>query len=525
MELPPPFPRYLLTLRTLSRRLQRHNSSELNGRKTLASRLSDVFLRTWHLGLTSFGGLAVNLQTLHAKFVEGKGGQERWVDEQTYQELSAVCQALPGPASTKMLFCITLLHAGFIPALMAFFLWCLPGFIGMYALSIGVQNMDYILPQPAYALLSGLNASTVGIVALSAVQLADRAIRDRLTRLLVIFGACAGLCYNALWYFPVLMIAGGLVTVTWDGWMSQLLRKAKSKWRQRTTHPEDAHGEGAADTAVVLQEQGCSRLHISSARAETVRPRRMCQATETFLQDRLDSEGLPQADSSQNHIIKIRIGILLCAIFFVSFVGVIVTRGLIKQPPLTLDLFANMYLAGTIIFGGGPVVIPLLRSYVVDPGWVSGRDFLIGLALIQAFPGPNFNFAVFLGSLAISRSQFASIYGAFLGAFGIYLPGIVLAVSVQSFWRVLRKRKWVVDLLRGINATAVGLVFTAVYRLWEVGYLTPDDSNGQSLAKEPWWVVVAAIAYAGNAWFKVPPAFAIISGAVLGLCWYAAVGR
>lgn len=200
-------------------------------------------------------------------------------------------------------------------------------------------------------------------------------------------------------------------------------------------------------------------------------------------------------------------------------------RGVLDNPPLTLDLFANMYLAGTVIFGGGPVVIPLLRSYVVDPGWVSSRDFLIGLALIQAFPGPNFNFAVFLGSLAMRHARFPSVLGALMSFVGIFLPGITLAVAVQSFWRVLRRRKWVVDLLRGINATAVGLVFTAVYRLWEIGYLTPQASNGQSLAKEPWWVVVAAITYAENAWFKVPPAIAILFGAVLGLCWYGAVGR
>jgi chromate transport protein ChrA len=87
---------------------------------------------------------------------------------------------------------------------------------------------------------------------------------------------------------------------------------------------------------------------------------------------------------------------------------------------------------------------------------------LIGLALIQAFPGPNFNFTVFLGALAIGNSQIPSIIGAILGVLGIYLPGIVLAVSVQSLWRVLRRRKWVVDILRGVNATAIGLVFTAV---------------------------------------------------------------
>lgn len=183
-----------------------------------------------------------------------------------------------------------------------------------------------------------------------------------------------------------------------------------------------------------------------------------------------------------------------------------------------------MYLAGTIIFGGGPVVIPLLRSYVVDPGWVSSRDFLIGLAIIQAFPGPNFNFAVFLGALALQKSPFPTIFGAFLGGLGIFFPGITLAVAVQSFWRVLRRRKFVIDFLRGVNATAVGLVFTAVYRLWEIGYLTPEATAGVSLGKEPWWVVVAAVTYAGNAWFRVPAAVAIVMGGVLGLCWYGAVG-
>jgi chromate transport protein ChrA len=208
-----------------------------------------------------------------------------------------------------------------------------------------------------------------------------------------------------------------------------------------------------------------------------------------------------------------------------SFIGVLVARGALHTPPLALNLFATMYLAGTIIFGGGPVVIPLLRYYVVDPGWVTSRDFLLGLAIIQAFPGPNFNFAVYLGALTLQHSQFPTIFGAFLGFLGIFFPGIALAVAVQSFWRVLRKKKWIVDLLRGVNATAVGMVFTAVYRLWEIGYLTPEQSSGQSLALEPWWVVVATLTYAESAWFNVPPAIAIVFGGVLGLTWYGAVGR
>lgn len=184
-----------------------------------------------------------------------------------------------------------------------------------------------------------------------------------------------------------------------------------------------------------------------------------------------------------------------------------------------------MYVAGTVIFGGGPVVIPLLRSYVVDPGWVSGRDFLLGLAIIQAFPGPNFNFGVYLGALAMQKTQFPTIFGAFLGFVGLFAPGLTLLVGVQSFWPILRRKKWILDLLRGVHATAVGLVFTAVYRLWEIGYLTAERSSGRSLGLEPWWVVTAAVSYAENAWFRVPSAAAITMGAVLGLCWYGAISR
>jgi chromate transport protein ChrA len=112
-----------------------------------------------------------------------------------------------------------------------------------------------------------------------------------------------------------------------------------------------------------------------------------------------------------------------------------------------------------------------------------------------------------------------------LSFFGIFFPGLILTVGVQSIWQVMRTKAWALSLLRGINATAVGLVFTAVYRLWEIGYLTPESSDGTSLAREPWWVVVATLTYAETAWFGVPPAVAIIFGAVLGLGWYGAVGQ
>ena len=103
----------------------------------------------------------------------------------------------------------------------------------MYALAIGVSHVSNILPLPVYALLSGLNAATVGVIAFSAVQLATKAITDPLSRLIVVFSACAGLCYNALWYYPVLMVAGGISTVVWDLWARDFVRNLKLRWRRR----------------------------------------------------------------------------------------------------------------------------------------------------------------------------------------------------------------------------------------------------------------------------------------------------
>jgi chromate transport protein ChrA len=73
----------------------------------------------------------------------------------------------------------------------------------MYALAIEISHVSNTLPLPVYALLSGLNAGTAGVIAFAAVQLATKAITDPLSRLIVVFSACAGMCYNALWYFPV----------------------------------------------------------------------------------------------------------------------------------------------------------------------------------------------------------------------------------------------------------------------------------------------------------------------------------
>jgi chromate transport protein ChrA len=473
----------------------------------------DMLVHNWHLGLTSFGGPAVHFQLFQQLFID----KYKWIEPTTYQEMFALCQALSGPGSTKMIFAINVLRYGFWTGLVSFFLWSLPMAIAAFGLALGVRDIGDQLPGPVYALLSGLNSATVGIIALAAVQLSQKAVTDKLTLILVFLGATAGMLYNSLWYFPVLMVAGGVVTITWDLKVLQKLRKS-----MRSDHSgrdvEAPRTEESTEMSCPQPSSDISGLHSRAA----VRP-----LAETRSSSQEPHEA--QHDSQEQHPQGPRlprswkIGATIIASFLISFIIVMSCRGAFTGENRGFDLFANLYLAGTIIFGGGPVVIPLLREYIVAPGWVSPRDFLLGLAITQAFPGPNFNFAVYLGALAVQGTSLPSVVGALIGYIAIFTPGLWLHTGFMGLWSTVRGIHAVKAGLRGIHATAVGLVFTAVYRLFEIGYLDSEVQDGGSLGRDPWWVVIIATTYVGGMHFKVPPPLAIVLGAVMGLVWYGVV--
>lgn len=93
----------------------------------------------------------------------------------------------------------------------------------------------------------------------------------------------------------------------------------------------------------------------------------------------------------------------------------------------------------------------------------------------------------------------------------------------MGLWKALRSYRWVTSCLRGVNATAVGLVYTAVYRLWEIGNIDGTNQNGSSLGKDPWWVVITATSFVGGMWFKLPPPVAILLGGTMGIIWFEVV--
>lgn len=438
----------------------------------------------------------------------------------------------------------------------------LPGAFGAYGLGVGISRIQDTLPPPVYALLSGLNSATVGLIALSAVQLSQKAITDPLTRILVFFGGAAGMLYNALWYFPVLMVAGCLSTIVWDSQALQrltpLLRRKGAERRQpESPNHQDSRAIGALPTHAREPERELQEITIAAPAVQVPETALIASIVrETVDRDGVTAPGCadiptdgeavkedhansaaknrqttesidedaatPVTTTRKGHRIHWKTGTAVVAAFIASFIVIVTLRGTLHKSPLGFQLFANLYLAGTIIFGGGPVVIPLLRSYVVGPGWVSPRDFLLGLAIIQAFPGPNFNFAVYLGTLA-SRypgSGINTATGAVIGFLAIFSPGITLHTGFMGIWQAVRTRKWVVSGLRGINATAVGLIYAAVYRLWEIGFLSESARNGSSLGQDPWWLVTAATSYVGGMWFRLEPPVAILLGGVMGMVWY-----
>lgn len=422
----------------------------------------------------------------------------------------------------------------------------------MFGLAIGVSNIGESLPRAVYALLSGLNAATVGIIALAAVQLAQKAITDKLTRLLVFLGAAAGLLYNALWYFPLLMFIAGAISVVHDfrwlhGPVKWVVRHSKPGRKSKEIQPESGEqpqpqpqaAAAAADDIELPEiqppitqkpkepgEPSSSFSHSSSSPPRAHRPTSKSQSQPPIPEDDHNHDDGAVRTVPESHKLPLtwKSGLFIIALFLASFLAIMLTRGLIRpQLPVLYSLFSNLYLAGTIIFGGGPVVIPLLRSYTVDASFLSPRDFLIGLAIIQGFPGPNFNFAVYLGALTAINGGRSGAVGAVLGYVAIFSPGLITVHGTMGVWAAIRGKRWVKSGLRGVNAAAVGLIYTAVYRLWQIGWIDEGFIGGESLANDPWWVVVTASSYVGGMWFGVSPPVACLFGATLGLVRYGVV--
>jgi chromate transporter len=186
-------------------------------------------------------------------------------------------------------------------------------------------------------------------------------------------------------------------------------------------------------------------------------------------------------------------------VFFLLLIGLPLAAQVMNSPALAL--FDSFYRAGSLVFGGGHVVLPLLQAEVVPPGWVSGEQFLAGYGMAQAVPGPLFAFSAYLGAIAPP----AGWLGAAICLVGVFLPSWLLVIGALPFWDEIRTRPGVQTALGGLNAAVVGLLLAALYRpVWTSAIGGPGDFalalaafGLLSLWKCPPWLVVLLAAIAG----------------------------
>ncbi len=165
-------------------------------------------------------------------------------------------------------------------------------------------------------------------------------------------------------------------------------------------------------------------------------------------------------------------GIASLVCFFVLLTGLPLLRALTAWSGVAL--FDAFYRSGALVFGGGHVVLPLLREAFVTPGWLSDDAFLAGYGAAQAVPGPLFTFAAYLGTVVNPSPH--GIGGAVLGLIGIFLPGILLLIGTLPFWDAFRKRAEAQAIMRGVNAAVVGLLGAALYNpVWTTSVKTGGD--------------------------------------------------
>ncbi|MEJ1098043.1 MULTISPECIES: chromate efflux transporter [unclassified Pseudoxanthomonas] len=386
--------------------------------------LRGVFLVFLRLGLTSFGGPIAHLGYFRDEFVV----RRRWLSEGEYAELIALCQFLPGPASSQVGMAIGIKRAGLRGALAA---WCgftLPSALLMILFALGLMRWGQALPADA---LHGMKLVAVAVVAQAVWGMARMFCRD-----------------------PVhltLALASALLMIVWPQALMQV--------------------------GVILLGASVGLLLRRSSPA----------IGETGL-----AIALPR-----------RYGAPALSIFFALLLSLPLVAAWSGDESLLI--FDAFYRAGSLVFGGGHVVLPLLQAEVVVPGWMSASDFLAGYGAAQAVPGPLFTFSAFLGA-AMDVGP-----GGWLGGMGclfaIFLPSFLLVVGVLPFWVQVRRHALIQSALAGVNGAVVGLLLAALYdplwtssvRDWRDVALVLAAVAALMWAKLPPWLVVLALGFGGFA--------------------------
>jgi chromate transporter len=389
-----------------------------------------VFLAFLRLGLTSFGGPVAHLGYFHDEFVV----RRKWLNERAYADLVALCQFLPGPASSQVGIGVGLSQAGLRGAVAAWIAFTMPSAIALILFGYGVTKFGDAMGSGA---LHGLKVVAVAVVAQAVWGMARNLCPDAKRATLAVLAAIFVLAVSSPFAQVGAILIGGLV-----GW------------------------------------------------------------------------AILRADVPTDHVdLGVRVGrglaISALAMFFALLIGLPLLASAL--PSQTMALVDSFYRAGSLVFGGGHVVLPLLQSEVVSPGWVSNDAFLAGYGAAQAVPGPLFTFAAFLGTVMTGAPN--GIVGGLICLLAIFASSFLLVIGAMPFWDALRRVGVVRNALLGVNAVVVGLLLAALYDpVWTSAILSAADFG------------LALAAFTLLVFWKTPPWLVVVLTALGGVALHAGVG-
>jgi len=384
----------------------------------------EVLRVSTRLGLTSFGGPIAHLGYFHEEYVQ----RRKWIDEQSYADLVALCQFLPGPASSQVSIAIGIARARLLGGLAAWIGFTLPSALALVAFAFGIGAFASTADA---GWLHGLKIVAVAVVAQA------------------VWGMACSLCPDR--ERATIAIIASIVTLTWPNAVGQLSSIA------------------VAGLVGLFAFRDTSSTSLSHMRFP----------------------------------IGKKLGVAAWIVFFILLVGLPLVRLIVSSH--TLEVFDSFFRVGSLVFGGGHVVLPLLQTEVVGPGWVSNEQFIAGYGAAQAVPGPLFTFSAYLG--AVMATEPNGWTGAALALVAIFLPSFLLLTGALPFWDLLRSMPAFQSALKGINAAVVGLLLTALYNpVWTSAIHSPADFGLGLISfgllmfwKCPPWLIVMLTAVGGEA--------------------------
>ena len=375
----------------------------------------EILLVALRLGLTSFGGPIAHIGYFREEYVVAR----KWLDERSFADLVALCQFLPGPASSQLGIAVGITRGGLLGGIAAWLGFTLPSAALLILFAYGVTEFDDLFTE---GWLRGLKTVAVAVVALALWGMAKNLAPDRQRATIAVISGIALL----FWGHPI----ANIVVIAIAGVVG---------WRLLRDHTE-------------------------------------------------------QVESTSRTVSISRWLALVClAVFLVLLIGTPLVRQVTESE--WLNIFDGFYRSGSLVFGGGHVILPLLQAEVVPQGWTTNDQFIAGYGAAQAVPGPLLTFSAYLGT--VNGGWTVGLFA--LGA--IFLPSFLLVIGVLPFWDGLKSRSSFRAALMGVNAAVGAALYDPV---WTTAITSRED------------LALGAAAFGLLAFWTWPPWLVVLLSAIAG---------